>query len=112
MPCCAFAAFLLGQFLLGLAALKRLLFGRSTAAEVPLNAAVEWRLVPAGGSPVCAAPASGWSRRRVWTWSLAGAAVLEAALLVGAIQFARTHFLHTQADAQSTASSALTCGGH
>jgi len=111
MPCCAFAAFLLGQLLLGLAALKRLL-GRSSAADAPLNAAVEWRLAPAGAATVCATPARRWPRRRAWTWTFAGAAVLEAAVLLGAIQFARAHFLHTPAGAHGTPSNPLACGEH
>jgi hypothetical protein len=111
MPCCAFAAFLLGQLLLGLAALKRVFLGRSAAADVPLNAAVEWRLLPATGSSPNT-PSRGWPRRRVWTWTFAAAALIEAALVVGAIQLARTHFLHTAAGAQSNGSSTITCGGH
>ena len=118
MPCCAFAAFLLGQLLLGLAALKRLLLGRSAAADAPLNVVVEWRLAPAAAGPHAAGPhaaapvLSTRRRHRVWTWSLAGAAVLEAALLLGAIQFARTHFLHTPAGAHGTATNSLVCGEH
>jgi hypothetical protein len=59
MPCCAFAAFILSQVVLGFGALKRFVL-RSDGAfdDAPSNSATESRLI--GGAPALAEP----SRRR------------------------------------------------
>lgn len=56
MPCCAFAAFIVSQIALALAALKARLLGRSAdhnPSESRSNAAVDWRLFgnDAGAAP-------------------------------------------------------------
>jgi hypothetical protein len=78
MPCCAFAAFILGQVLIGLDAFKRFVLRRSdSAVELPINPATVWRL-DGGVSSMPAAPAS---RARHGIRWLAVAASLEIALV-------------------------------
>ncbi len=79
MPCCAFAAFILSQVVLGFAAIKRFVLrsgdGFDDAAN---NPATEWRLI--GGAVALAAP----SRRRYGLRILAIAASIEILLAIGA----------------------------
>jgi len=44
MPCCAFAACIVAQLLLGIRAVKRALLGGDSGEETARNLAVEWRL--------------------------------------------------------------------
>jgi hypothetical protein len=78
MPCCAFAAFIVSQVVLGFGAVKRFVLRSSDAFEdAPSNFATEWRLI---GAPVLAAP----SRRRFGLRILAIAAAIEILLAIGA----------------------------
>jgi len=95
MPCCAFAAFILGQVLIGFDAVKRFVFGRTTPAVV--NPATEWRL----GAP--AAPAS--RSRHAFRW-FAIAAPIEIALVLGAGYGLHAHRSH---DHEASALGALVC---
>lgn len=113
MPCCAFAAFLISQLLVALAAIKQFVF-RSTArpgTALVNNAVVEWRL---GAQPVPAAAASAWARP---TWNrrhrlgrgLAFAALIEAALLAGTLYSSRTHFASAESSAANVTQRAPHC---
>jgi hypothetical protein len=93
MPCCAFAACIVGQILLALAAVKRALLGRGSAIEVR-NAAVEWRL-DAPAAAIVAPPARvAWLRSRRAAGGLALAAALEIALVFGALYGLAEHAGH------------------
>jgi hypothetical protein len=103
MPCCAFAAFLISQLLVALAAIKQLVFRSAARPATALvsNAVVEWRL---GAQPTALAAASAWARptwrrRHAWGWGLAFAALIEAALLAGTFYSAQTHFAHGETSA-------------
>ena len=84
MPCCALAAFILGQILIGLDGIKRF-FGIAVSA-VPDNPATEWRL-----GTITAPPKS--SPRLGFRWA-AVVAVFEIALLAGGAYGLRAHFGH------------------
>jgi hypothetical protein len=94
MPCCAFAAFILGQVLIGLDAFKRFVLRRSdSAVELPINLATAWRLDgEVSARPV---PASSKARRGI-RW-LAVAASLEIALVTMGAYGLRTGGHHLQA---------------
>jgi hypothetical protein len=85
MACCAFALFIIGQFLAAFDGLRRLvpfgLLGEPSLASAP-NPAAAWQL---GMAPIAAAPAR-FRFGRVGR-GLAVAAVLELALLGGALYF-------------------------
>ena len=85
MPCCAFAAFLLSQLVLGFAVIKRAEHGWQT------NAAVEWRLEEHGRSTPSK---TRWRPRRLAMPLFALAALLEIALVFGAIYGVRAHLGH------------------
>ena len=85
MPCCALAAFILGQILIGLDGIKRFL-GIAVAAT-PDNPATEWRL----GSIT---PQRKSSSRLGFRWA-AIVAVIEIALVAGGAYGLRAHFGHT-----------------
>jgi hypothetical protein len=91
MPCCAFAAFIVGQILLGLNAVKRFVFGNSFDAEVSDNPATEWRLV--GAEQFSATPAKA-PRRVIGARWFAAAAVIEMVLLLGGAYGLHVHFQH------------------
>jgi hypothetical protein len=93
MPCCAFAAAVIGQLLLVVRAVKRLLLGES--AEAARNVAVEWRL--GGESPPFEAPRRFSLGSRRVLGGLAIAAVLEIALVLGAVYGLVDHFGHGHA---------------
>jgi hypothetical protein len=97
MPCCAFAAFIFGQILLGLHAMRKFLFGASSDAEVADNPATQWRL--GGVAPISARPANGFRRARGARW-FAAAAVIEMALLLGGAYGLHAHFQHHAATHQ------------
>ena len=87
MPCCALAAFILGQVMIGLHAFKRFCFG-ITSEHVADNPATEWRL---NGPPL--APAR-LPRRFGLRWTTI--ALVEAVLIAGGAFGFRTHFAHRQ----------------
>ncbi len=79
MPCCAFAAFILSQVVLGFGAFKRFVLRSDDAFDdAPTNSATEWRLID--GAPALAAP----SRRDYGLRILAIAASIEILLAIGA----------------------------
>ncbi len=89
MPCCAFAAFIISQIVLGFGAIKRfVLRSGDSLDDAPSNPATEWRLI--GGAPVPAASA----RRRLGIRTLAFAASIEILLAVGAVYGYRAHTQH------------------
>jgi hypothetical protein len=91
MPCCAIAAFLVGQILIGLDAVKRFVFGSSSDAEVPDNPATEWRLN--GVAARAGSHQTNYRRGPGMRW-FAVAAVIEMALLFGGAYGIRSHFQH------------------
>jgi hypothetical protein len=104
MPCCAFAAFLFSQLVLGVAAVKRIVLGARAENRSQTNAAVEWRLVGSGGAAAVIRPTS-WRGRRLSVPIFALAALIELAALCGAIYGVRTHLGHAHhesVDATST----------
>ncbi len=77
MPCCAFAAFILGQVLIGFDAFKRFVLRRSDSAiQLPINPATAWQL----DGEVSSMPVRASSRARRGIRWLAVAASLEIAL--------------------------------
>jgi hypothetical protein len=77
MPCCAFAAFIISQIVLGFGAIKRfVLRSEDSLSDAPNNPATEWRLN--GVSALVS------SRRRFGVRMLAFAAAIEILLAVGA----------------------------
>jgi hypothetical protein len=86
MPCCAFAAFIISQIVLGFGAIKRfLLRSDDSLDEAPNNPATEWRLI--GGAPaLTVAPV-----RRFGMRTLALAASIEILLAVGAVYGYHVH---------------------
>lgn len=94
MPCCAFAAFLLSQLIFGFAAVRRVVLGARAETRSQTNAPVEWRL---GAGRAAATPvirATRWRPCRLSIPSFILAAVIELALLCGAIYGARMHLGH------------------
>jgi hypothetical protein len=89
MPCCAFAAFIISQIVLGFGAIKRfLLRSEDSLSDAPNNPATEWRLT--GASAI--AP----SRRRFGVRTLAFAASIEILLAVGAAYGYHLHAHHAE----------------
>ncbi len=85
MPCCAFAAFILGQVMIGLHTFKRFVFG-ARADHVGDNPATEWRLDRT--SPLAASP-----RRLSLRW-IAAAGLIELVLVAGGAYGLRSHLGH------------------
>ena len=101
MPCCAFAAFIVSQVVLGFGAIKRFVLRSDNAFDdVPSNLATEWRLI--GGAPALAAP----SRRSFGMRILATAAAIEILLAIGAAYgyHLLAHHHHHHQDLASVAS--------
>jgi hypothetical protein len=95
MPCCAFAAIIVAQLLVGVRAVKRALFGGADQGLEMRNPAVEWRLGPSGAMPLAVARRSSgrlWGRRSLRGFALAAA--LELMIAVGAIYGLATHLGH------------------
>jgi len=95
MPCCAFAAIIVAQLLVGARAVKRALFGGADEGLEMRNPVVEWRLSPAGVMPLAVAPRSPgrlWGRRSLRGFALAAA--LELMIAVGAIYGLVAHLGH------------------
>jgi hypothetical protein len=94
MPCCAFAAFIVGQLLLGLDAVKRFFFGASSIADVPDNPATQWQLYGADPTTIATAP----TPRRLGPRWFAVAAAVEIALMTGGAYALRAHLAHHAAN--------------
>ena len=95
MPCCAFAAIIVAQLLVGVRAVKRALFGGADGGLEARNPAVEWRLAVAGAMPIAVVPRSSrwlWGRRSLGGFALAAA--LEVMIAVGAIYGLVAHLAH------------------
>jgi hypothetical protein len=91
MPCCAFAAFIISQIVLGFGAFKRLVLRRDESHEAaPNNPATEWRLN--GRAPAFAGPAP----RRFGIRTLALATSIEILLAMGAAYGYHLHAHHNQ----------------
>ena len=84
MPCCAAAAFIIAQVMLGVDALRRFFFGSGSAA-VAGNPATEWRL----DAPALALPKSS---RILTPRRIAIAAVIEIVILAGGGYELHAHF--------------------
>ena len=90
MPCCAFAAFIVSQVVLGFGVIKRFVLGSGdTLDDTASNPATEWHLI--GGTPAVAAPQS---RLRLGLRALAIAASLEILLALGAAYGYQLHTHH------------------
>jgi len=90
MPCCAFAAFIVSQVVLGFGVIKRfILRSDDTLDDAPSNPATEWRLI--GAAP---APTAPQSSRRLGPHTLAIAASIEILLVIGAAYGYRLHTHH------------------
>jgi len=105
MPCCAFAAFIISQIVLGFGAIKRfVLRSDDSLDDVPSNPATEWRLI---GAP--AAEAS--SNHRFGIRALAFAASMEILLAAGAAYGYHLHSRHHHHhDLASVASASVSDG--
>ena len=91
MPCCAFAACIVGQLILGFVAVKRALLGGASGAAAAQNAVVLWRLdSPAAPAPA-PAPRRAWRGARRRVRNLALVAALEVLLILGAVYGVREH---------------------
>jgi hypothetical protein len=92
MPCCAFAACIVGQLILLVGAVKGALFGRGAD---PRNTAVEWRLDAANAVTRSPMPSSaGWRPSRGALRGLVLAAALEVAIVLGVIYGVFEHLGH------------------
>jgi hypothetical protein len=99
MPCCAFAAFIVSQIVLGFSAVKKLLLRSGDSGdEAPNNPATEWRLI--GGAPAIAATPI----RRFGIRALALAASIEIVIAAGAAYGYHLHAHHHHHDLASVAS--------
>ena len=95
MPCCAFAACIVGQLILLLGAVKGALFGRPSAMPTARNTAVEWRLDAANTVARSPMPYSaGWRPSGVTVRGLVLAAALELAIVLGVIYGVFEHLGH------------------
>ena len=95
MPCCAFAACIVGQIILLVGAVKGALFGRSAAAPTARNAAVEWRLDAANAvARSDRLSSAGWRPSGVAVRGLVLAAALELAIVLGVIYGVFEHLGH------------------
>ena len=89
MPCCAFAAFIISQIVLGFGAVKRFMLRSGDALDdAPNNPATEWRLIGAGPA-LATTPRPRWGVR-----TLALAASIEILLGAGAVYGYRLHSHH------------------
>jgi hypothetical protein len=104
MPCCALAAFLFGQLIVGCAAVKRRVLGGRAQTRLPSNAAVEWRLSESGGATASVIRPTLPRPRRLSMPIFALAVLIELALLWGAIHGVRTHLAHVHHETVGTMS--------
>ena len=106
MPCCAFAAFLFSQLVIGCAAVRRLVLGARAETRLQSNPPVEWRLLESGGATTASGIRPPLRRaRRVSVSIVALAAVIELALLLGTIYSVRTHLGHAHHETVGATSS-------
>jgi hypothetical protein len=92
MPCCALAAFIIGQIVIGFDAFKRFVLGRPIGQEeIKNNPASEWLLFGGSGAAEVSAPALRIKMPIRW---IAVAAALEIVLAMGAVYGVRTHRGH------------------
>jgi hypothetical protein len=94
MPCCAFAACIVGQLIFAFAAVKRALFGADPDGIAKRNAVVEWRLDSPAAPSLGDAPRSAWLRSRRAIGGLALAAALEMLIILGAAYGIIEHLGH------------------
>ena len=99
MPCCALAAFLLAQIVLGWDAAKRFALKRPSAQndELRINPAAQWRLIPGPSAASEIAPPSFNPMKNVRRFpirALAMAASLELLLASAAVYGIRLHRQH------------------
>jgi hypothetical protein len=100
MPCCAFAAFILSQVVLGFGVIRRfVLRSGDTLDDAPSNLATEWRLI---GAAPATAPAQ--SNRGLGLRTLAIAASIEILLAIGAAYGYHLHTHHNHHDLARVAS--------
>jgi hypothetical protein len=98
MPCCAFAAFIISQVVLGFGAFKRLVLRSGDELnDAPSNPATEWRLI--GAAPALVGPPV----RRFATRTLALAASIEILLAIGAYGYHMHSHHHHHHDVASVA---------
>ena len=97
MPCCAFAACILGQLILAFGVAKRALFGRARGGIAARNAAVEWRLDSPAAPSLGTAPRSAWLQTPRAVGGLALAAALELLIILGAVYGVVEHLGHDEA---------------
>src|SRR5262249_44828293 len=101
MPCCAFAAAIVAQLILGVRVIKRVIFGSTAGESAARNLAVEWRLGwAAAASPDLAAGSGGWLRGRRPLRGLALAAALELVIVLGAVYGIAEHLGHAAGHSQ------------
>ncbi|MGD0672265.1 MAG: hypothetical protein ABSB13_09320 [Candidatus Binatus sp.] len=100
MPCCAFAAFIVSQVVLGFGAIRRfVLRSGDTLDDAPGNPATEWRLIGAAPALTPAQPSRGLGLR-----TLAIAASIEILLASGAAYGYHLHTHHNHHDLARVAS--------
>jgi hypothetical protein len=106
MPCCAFAAFILSQIIVGLAAIKNFVLNRpaDSLESIPDNPATEWRLVRDTATMPSITATSGSTLRLPLGLSfrtIAIAASIEVLLVSGSAYGLLLHRHHHQAAADS-----------
>lgn len=102
MPCCAFAAFIISQIVLGFGAFKRFVLRRDDSVEAaPNNPATEWRL-NAAAPALSAPPSRGFGICGIR--ALAFATSIEILLAVGAAYGYHRHAHHVQGQLSGIAS--------
>ena len=95
MPCCAFAACIVAQLILGARAVKRAVLGRGGVGCEERNAAVEWRLDATSTIAVDLTPtAANWYSGRRSLRVLVLAAAFELVIVLGAIYGIVEHLGH------------------
>jgi hypothetical protein len=91
MPCCAFAAFIISQIVLGFGAFKRFVLRRGDSLEAAANnPATEWQLSTSASALAAPTP------RRFGIRALALATSIEILLGVGAAYGYHLHMHHNQ----------------
>lgn len=101
MPCCALAAFIVGQIVIGFDGFKRFVLGRPIGQEqIKNNPASEWLLF--GGANTATIAASALRRRLPARW-IAVAAALEVVLAMGAVYGLRAHRNHLNDSSRAAA---------
>jgi hypothetical protein len=94
MPCCAFAACIVGQLFLAFGAVKRALFGGAPYGIAARNAGVGWRLDSPAAPSLGSAPRWAWLRSRRAVGGFAFPAALELLVILGAVYGVMEHLGH------------------